>query len=915
MKLRVSARCHSYPWRRRALLLCRLPLIIMFFVHFISAGICDAAIVGEIEIEGLHRIEENELLYMLGIEKGGQIDKKIVSNGIKRAFLKGIFEDISVLVTEGEFPGVDIHVRERDFIDKVRITGDPGLSGKRLKDMFMLKEGRLMRYDLTGRAASDLKEKIIYRGFPDPEVSVTIVRSDEPNLVDVVLKVDAGEPFTVKKVDIQLSPRAEEGMKGDIAGVMKVKAGDIFDQERVGKDLGRIRTFLKKKGYYAPSVGPYSYHEGILEIIVRPGRRMSFSMEGNSAISDKKLLGELPFFEIGDFNDELLDESVGKMISLYHSKGYPFAQIAPVIKSDDRNIDISFFVYEGERIRVRSVRIEGTSLPGERIKEVMSLKEGDVFNPGLMDEDKERLEDFYGALGYLNAEIEEIEENMDRKSQAVDLTVQIDEGEKTVIASVDITGEEPDLEPELLSLAGIRAGDPYNEVDIADARFRILEYYYDRGFANIDVTVLRERQNSSVAVTFEVGEGKKSRFGKTIIVGNRQTKYEVIKRELVHKEGETYSSRALMKDRQKLYRLGLFRDVEIETLDREGNKKDVLVKVEEGNPGAFEFGLGYAEYERFRGFAEVSYRNLWGMNRQGLLRAELSSLERRVILQYNEPWFLGRPLPFKSFFLFEDRREINIDDRSTRYRLERYAITAGVEKELTEKVRADFYYEFSLVRTSDVQPDVILSKEDTGSLAISSVRPALIYDTRDNPFDPHKGILAGVSMKVASLVLLSEADFAKIEIFGNNFHRLSKRFTLALSMRGGVAYNFGDTQELPLVERFFLGGRSTVRGYEQDSLGPKGEDGNPTGGNAFLLGNIELRTAVGRGLSLVPFADMGNVWVKTGELDPADLKYTAGIGLRYKTPVGPLRVDYGFKLNREADESKGELHFSIGHAF
>jgi outer membrane protein insertion porin family len=888
-------------------------------MHVIAAEICGAA-VREIEIDGLHRIAADELLYMIGIEKGGPIDEEIVRDGIKRAFLKGIFEDISVRVTDGEFPDVQIRVRERDFIGKVKVhvSSDSALSGRLLKRIFMMKEGQPMRYDLTGKAVSEMKEMLIFRGFPEPEISVTIVRRDEPNLVDVVLKVDTGRPLTVKKIDVQASAQAAEGMKeetGHITDVMKVKGGDIFDQEKVGEDLERIRTFLKKRGYYDPSVGPYSYHEGKLEIIVRPGRKMSFSIEGNSVISDKKLLGELPFFEIEDFNDELLDESVEKMISLYYSKGYPFVQIAPVIKSDDMNIDISFFVYEGDRIRVGTVRIEGTSLPEERIKEVMSLREGDVFNPELMDGDKERLEDFYGALGYLEAEIEEIEEDIDRKSQAAALTVRIDEGEKTEIASVDITGADPELKPMLLSVVGIRAGDPYNEVDIADARFRILDYYYDRGFANIDVTVLRSRQNSDIAVTFSVGEGEKSRFGKTIIMGNRQTKYVVIKRELVHEEGETYSFRPLMRDRQKLYRLGLFRDVEIETLSREGNKKDVLIKVEEGNPGAVEFGLGYAEYERFRGFAEVSYSNLWGMNRQSLLRAELSSLEKRIILQYNEPWFLGRPLPFKSFFLFEDRREINIDDRSTRYRLERYTVTAGVEKELTEKVRMDLYYEYSLVRTSDVQPDVILSKEDTGSLAISSVRPALIYDTRDNPFDPQRGILAGVSMKVASLVLLSETDFAKIEIFGNNLHRLGKRLILALNARGGVAYNFGETQELPLVERFFLGGRSTVRGYEQDSLGPKGEDGNPTGGNAFLLGSIELRTDIGRGLSLVPFADMGNVWVKTRDLNPSDLKYTAGVGLRYKTPVGPLRVDYGFKLNKEADESSGEIHFSIGHAF
>ena len=117
--------------------------------------------------------------------------------------------------------------------------------------------------------------------------------------------------------------------------------------------------------------------------------------------------------------------------------------------------------------------------------------------------------------------------------------------------------------------------------------------------------------------------------------------------------------------------------------------------------------------------------------------------------------------------------------------------------------------------------------------------------------------------------------------------------------RGGIAYGFGKTTELPIVERYFLGGRSSVRGYEQDMLGPKGSDGNPTGGNAFVTGNVELRTDVGRNISIVPFFDFGNVWINTSDFSPTDLKYTTGIGLRYATPVGPLRVDYGYKLNRD----------------
>jgi outer membrane protein insertion porin family len=353
----------------------------------------------------------------------------------------------------------------------------------------------------------------------------------------------------------------------------------------------------------------------------------------------------------------------------------------------------------------------------------------------------------------------------------------------------------------------------------------------------------------------------------------------------------------------------------MEALDAYEDKKDVLIKLREGNAGAVELSLGYAEYELYRGILDLSYRNVMGLNRQVSLRLELSSLEKRYILQYYEPWFLSRELPFRVFVLGEDKKEISIDTRETRYRLTRNTITAGFEKKMSEKLKSELYYEFSLVNTFDVKPDVILTKEDTGTLVISGLRYGIIYDTRDNQFYPTKGLFSGATVKLTSPVFMSETDFIKLTFYGNIYHEITKGVVLAASLRGGGAQGYFKTNALPIVERFFLGGRTTVRGYAQDDLGPKGADGNPTGGNAFLMENLELRTSLGKNFGLVTFLDGGNVWVKMNEMKLTDFKFAAGLGLRYNTPVGPVRIDYGRKLQREKGESAGELHFSIGNAF
>ena len=811
-----------------------------------------------------------------------------------------------------------IQVRERDFIRKIYVAGDYALSTKVIRNLFLLKEEQVMRYDLVETAANTLKENIARYGFPEAKIAVKVERTDRPYRVDIHLTVDSGVPLVINNIKITVTPPypifAKAGERG-FAGEMRFSIGDVYDQFKLENDLKHMKDYFKKNGYFKPVVGPYSYKNGELEIVINPGLHMTIALQGNSALSTKALMNEVPFFEIEDFNDAVVEEAIARMTALYHQKGYPFVQIAPVINSGDQNIDVSFFVYEGEKIKVKSMKISGTDLPQGRLKDVLSLREGEVYNPDLIESDKESMREFVGALGYLDASVKDMETVVDRSAGTAEILMKIEEGKKTSVVSIEVTGIDPGLRDKLMQLIGIKPGAPYNEVDISNARFRILEYFDNSGRPNSDVLVTRSMQDYGASLVFKVVEGERKFFGKTIISGNKQTKYEVIRRELAYKEGQPYSFRSLAEGRQKLYKLGLFTDVEIGPADGEGDVKDILVNVGEGKAGAVDFGIGYGEYENFRGFAEVSYRNLWGMNRVGSFRTELSSLENRFILQYNEPWFWGTPLPFRVVLLYENRKEFNPDNREILYRLTRYGITAGVEKKLSDTVKTELYYEYSLVNTRDVKPDVVLTREDTGTLAISGIKPAIVYDTRDNPFDPSKGVLAGIQLKLTSFVLFSETNFVKVEAYGSHFHRLSKRIILALSARGGAAFGYRETDQLPIVERFFLGGRSTVRGYAQDTLGPKGADGNPTGGNAYLMGNLELRTSVGRGFGLVTFLDVGNVWLKVKDVNPGDLKYTTGLGLRYNTPVGPLRVDYGFKLNREPGESIGEIHFSVGHAF
>jgi outer membrane protein insertion porin family len=861
-----------------------------------------------VEVKGLYSIGEEELLYLLGIETGGTLNRAELRRGIKRAFKKDIFRDISVETSEKDSGSLIVRVAERDFIKSIRVDGAGNIRPKFIKEQLGLTPREPIRYERLDEYRSKVLEVLRQKGYHDATVSIEVLKTRRPHRIKLAIQIDEGRPVYVREINIIGRPSDE------VLEHMKVKANSVYDQFRLREDIEELTRYYRKQGYLNPVVGPFTFSEGILHFNVTPGQKLVLRIKGNDSMSKKKLTRQLPFYDAGEIRDDLIDEAVARMISAYHAKGYPNAQIAAVMSTENDEVAITFFVYEGPKVKVAQINLEGVTIDEESLKKVMLIREGALYNPDLLGDNAQVIRDFYNSLGYVDAAV--LDSKVTVEDSGAIVRFEIKEGLRIVIKETRVEGVLSVPAEEVSAVIGLEAGSPYNEVDISDARRAIASLYREHGFLRAEVIVDRDFDITGGAyVTFRVTEGEKIYFGKTLIKGNRKTKLRVISRELQYDSGEPLNKTELLNARQRIYKTGLFSDVNIDILDEYGNKGDVVVDLKEGKAGTVEFGFGYGEYDRFRGFFDVSYKNLFGLNRSGSFRTELSSLMRRYILRYGEPWFLGRKMPFRAYLITEDRKEINIDTGEIKYKVDRYTAGIGIEKQLSEKVTFDLLYEYSFTETTDVISDIILSREDTGTLGISSITPSLSYDTRDNPFDPKKGLFAGISLKTATVLLLSETDFFKLVAFGNIYKQLTKRIVLAASARGGIAQGMRDTRDLPLVERFFLGGRSTVRGFAQDDLGPKGARGTPIGGNVFLLGNLEFRISITKSWRIVPFFDTGAVWLDKYHVDPTDLRYTAGLGLQYNTPVGPIRLDYGRKIDRRAGESSGEFHFSIGHAF
>lgn len=858
-----------------------------------------------IEVVGLYSIEKEELLELLALRVGNILDSQTLAIGIKRAFLKGIFENL-VIESDKDFSHIIVKVEEKKIIEKVEILKNEFFSRSFILKNLQIKKGDRLNPIKINEGINLLLEQMKIRGFTSAKATYSIAPTKKNRCI-LLLEVAEGSPTIIEKIIIQ--PEPSENVKS----IFDLKAGDIYDKTRLERLKERFINFHEKQGRIGSFLN-YHFNNGVLTINFSIGKKLEIDFFGNELIDTTTLMKEIKIRDLREFNTDIIDELKARLLLLYHRSGFAFANIIPITSIEEDIITIGFYIFEGTKYTVKNILLTGVSLQEDRIKNILNLKVGNVYNREYIESDKENMKELYHSLGYIEAEV--YEPDIKLEGEDVEIEFFIYEGHQVTVDRITFKNIQVFSNEYLMEKIPLKIGSPYNEIDIADSRRKILEIYHQEGFINAKVSVETSFIENKAEITFLIYEGDIFYFGKPVLIGNERTKSVVIKKELQHEESKPLNLNLILIEKQQLQRLGLFSEVQINLSDYTlNNKRDILYYFEEEDHGALEVGFGYGEYEKYRFFADLSHKNLWGMNRYGSLRTELSSLEKRLSFLYIMPWFLVRDMSLKSMFLLENRKEKSLDTKEILYRLRRTNFSFGIERVIDKNLKTDVFYDFSVVRTSDVKPDVILTKEDMGTLIISGLRPGIIYDTRDNPFEPTEGLLVGLSSKLVSRLFFGETDFVKVTFYGNKYIRLSERIVLAISLRSGLAKGFGKTRELPIVERFFLGGRTTVRGYAQDTLGPKGEDGNPTGGNAFLMGNLELRAYSKKGFGVVAFVDAGDVWQKSSQFNISDLKFTTGVGIRYKTPAGPLRIDYGHKLNRITGESKSEIHFSIGHAF
>ncbi|MBN2569397.1 MAG: outer membrane protein assembly factor BamA [Deltaproteobacteria bacterium] len=572
---------------------------------------------------------------------------------------------------------------------------------------------------------------------------------------------------------------------------------------------------------------------------------------------------------------------------------------------------------QGKNIKVANITFEGISaFLDDRIRQLIITKKSSFlhksyFNRQVFEDDIEAIEIFYHDQGYLDAEVRKYETHIDEDSSSVNITIYINEGVPTKVLKVEFSGNEAVSKEEFSNQVSVAPGDNFRNGAIDESSVSILTYYRTKGFseAEVEPTATIDHENKQVSVLFNIKENSLFIIEEIRINGFEKTRINIINREIGFKSGDTINSSMLLESQRKIYETGLFRSVYIhptETASGREGKKDVIVELHEKDSIRMSVSAGYDTEEEFRGKVEAYTINLMGMGKKLGASGRISFIRKKLSGSFTSP----------RLFATQWHMDINtgwdyLDEPS--YNLRRIFGLMSIGRNIGNYTFFRIQYRQDHSKAENI---TLLTIPDKTANDISSIELSLRHDRRNNLFNATKGIYWEITTELGDYLSGKTASFLHSNGRIKYYYPLHRFTILATSLELGVINTARGFLEIPLQERFYSGGGRSIRGYEYNMVGPLDANGKPLGGKIKIIWNIfEVRRKIYKILDGVVFCDAGNVWKNSGTFDITDIRTSSGLGLRLNTPVGVIRVDYGFRLNRSKDDPRGKIYFNMGQAF
>lgn len=891
-------------------------LIILVMALLASSPALAAQLVTRIVLDNPTRVEDREIRRIFKPKSGEPYDRATVRRSVELLSLLTGVENVEVSsASEADGVALKISLKPETLIRSIIIEGVKHFEKAELEASLLSRPDAPVFMPKLQEDMSTILKGYRDDGYADADGFVQVEKLKDGLWSNVHFVVNEGSPQAIDAFG-EVGDMSKVGAQ-DFLKALGLNKGSVASSLKLREGVKKALAYCYAKDYPEARIidAKFRQAEGktLLDVPLNLGRRTKIALEGLTE-AEKLHFNPLVAQEYGTRIDA---DNLSRFVTLIReemiSLGYLNAAVTPTLTEDKESRRLNLKVVRGSRIIVKKVRYEGNTLvTAKQLKETTGIGKrlliDDPYSQELIESELSRIRQLYVAKGVFDTNVEVKELTVDEDSYAT-IVIAIQEGRQNHFGQITYKTDGCFNEVHAQKIAGLQAGIPADPGKVEAARVKLIEELSRLGFdrGSVDYKTSLRKEEGLVDVSFNVVGQMPHRFGTILIVGNARTRSHVILRELTFKTGDPWSQQEIINSRQNIFHLGYFQQVEFRALARavDDEALDLVITVRELDAGKLDYGIGYGTEEGIKTFVEFGHSNIGGEGRSASVRIEFTGPNQAYTLNYKEPRIFTTPLDLNLTAL-RQHQEL------TSYTLDSTSFQTALEYDYSKRLKFTLSHTLEDDHLSEIQDSTFLGQK---TFLASTLSPLAVLDTRDDLFNPRKGFLSSMQYEWASRSIGSDLEYSKVTGATSGYFSAGKA-TLALAARVGAAEYYGRDELLPLNKRFFLGGRSTVRGFGTDAIGPKAADGTPLGGDLMLNLKAELRFSVYKDFGLAAFWDAGQVWFRK-QTDPkiSDLRQAAGPGLRYNTPVGPLALDIGYKLDREPGESGYEWHFTIGNVF